>query len=126
MAKSIAIIGASSDRKKFGNKAVRAYAQAGWTVYPVHPKETSVEGHTAYTSIGAVPGPVDRVSIYLPPAVGVKVMPDIAEKGAGEIFLNPGTESPEVLKEAEALGLKPRLACSVVDIGLTPEQFPDA
>src|SRR5258706_11005073 len=72
---TIVVIGASSDRSKFGNKCVRAYARRGWTIYPVHPKEISVEGLPAYKSILDVPAAaLDRVSIYLPPAVGVKVM----------------------------------------------------
>ena len=44
MTKTIAIIGASADRAKFGNKAVRAFLQQGYTVYPVNPKETRIEG----------------------------------------------------------------------------------
>ena len=42
--KTVAIIGASSDRAKFGNKAVRAFQQQGCAVYPVNPKETEIEG----------------------------------------------------------------------------------
>lgn len=36
--RTIAIVGASADRAKFGNKAVRAYAEEGWEVWPVNPK----------------------------------------------------------------------------------------
>ena len=62
----IAVIGASSDRSKFGNRCVRAYAQAGWTVYPVNPTESSIEGFTSYPSIADVPpGSIDLASVYL-------------------------------------------------------------
>ena len=118
--KIIAIIGASADRSKFGNIAVRAFVQQGWTVYPVHPRETQIEGLPVLKNISDVPVRPNLVSVYLPPAVLVKVLPDIAAKGCDELWLNPGTESPEVLAAAEKLGLKAIQACSIVGIGLSP------
>lgn len=116
----MAIIGASSDRSKFGNKAVRAFLQQGYTVYPVNPKETKIEGLTCYASIGAVPVRPFKVSVYLPPAVLLKVLPDIAAKGCDELWLNPGTESDEVLAAAGKLGLNVVQACSIVAVGMSP------
>jgi uncharacterized protein len=119
--KSVAIIGASNDRAKFGNKAVRAFQQQGYRVYPVHPKETQIEGLPVFPTIAAVPERPDLVSVYLPPPVLLKVLPDIARRGCDELWLNPGTESPEVLEEAEQLGLNIIQACSIVGVGLSPE-----
>lgn len=118
--KSVAVIGASTDRSKFGNKAVRAYARQGFTVWPVNPKESIVEGLPAFTSIAHVPARPQLVSVYLPPAVLLKVLPAIAAKGCDELWLNPGTESPEVLAEAERLGLNVIQACSIVGVGVSP------
>jgi predicted CoA-binding protein len=118
--KSVAVIGASTDRSKFGNKAVRAYAQQGFTVWPVNPKEPVVEGLPAFASIADVPARPNLVSVYLPPPVVLKVLPAIAAKGCDELWLNPGTESPEVLAEAERLGLKVIQACSIVGVGVSP------
>ncbi|MBM3870353.1 MAG: CoA-binding protein [Verrucomicrobia bacterium] len=118
--KSVAVIGASIDRSKFGNKAVRAYAQRGFTVWPVNPKEPAVEGTPAFASIADVPGRPNLVSVYLPPPVVLKVLPAIAAKGCDELWLNPGTESPEVLAEAERLGLNVVQACSIVAVGVSP------
>ncbi len=123
---SIAIVGASTDRRKYGNKAVRAFKQGGWTVYPVNPGAAKVEGLPAFRSVAEIPGPVDRVSMYVPAPTGLAMLPDIAAKGPAEFFLNPGSESPELVAAARALGLNPLLACSIVNIGLRPEQFPDA
>jgi uncharacterized protein len=53
------------------------------------------------------------VSVYLPPPVLLGILPEIAAKGCDELWLNPGIESPEVLAEAERLGLKPIQACSM-------------
>jgi hypothetical protein len=120
--KTVAIIGASNDPRKFGNKAVRAFVQQGYTVYPVNPNETEVEGIEAYKSIREVPARPFMVSVYVPPQVLVKLLPDIAAKGCDELWLNPGTESDEVLAEAERLNLNVIQACSIVGIGMSPEE----
>jgi len=117
---SVAVIGASADRHKYGNKAVRAYLRQGWTVYPVNPNETTVEGLPAYPTLAAVPGPVDRVTMYVPPSVGITLLEAIKSKGASELFLNPGSEDDALVARAEALGLDPIQACSIVDIGERP------
>ena len=119
--KTIAIIGASNDRRKYGNKAVRAYLQQGYTVYPVNLKEERIEGLRAFRSIGDVPTRPERVSVYLPPALTLGALADIAAKGCDELWLNPGSESEQVLAEAERLGLSVVQACSIVDVGLSPE-----
>ena len=118
--KTVAIIGASTDRAKFGNKAVRAFQQQGYTVFPVNPKEAEVEGLPAFKSIRDVPVRPQMISVYLPPPVLLKVLPDIAARGCDELWLNPGTESDEVLAEAERLGLPVIQACSIVAVGISP------
>ncbi len=118
--KTVAILGASADRSKFGNKAVRAFQQRGYTVYPVNAKETTIEGLQAYPSIAALPVRPQMVSVYLPPQVVLKLLPEIAAKGCDELWLNPGTESEEVLAEAARLGLNVIQACSIVGVGVSP------
>ena len=120
--KTIAIIGASADRSKFGNKAVRAFVRQGFTVYPVNPKEAEIEDLPAFKSIAEVPVRPNLISVYLPPPVLLKVLPDIAARGCDELWLNPGTESDEVLAAAERLGLNVIQACSIVGIGLSPDE----
>ncbi len=121
--KTVAIIGASTDRNKFGNKAVRAFQQQGFVVYPVNPRETEVEGLPTYKTISDVPVRPQTVSVYLPPPVLVKILPEIAAKGCDELWLNPGTESDEVLAEAERLGLNVIQACSIVAVGVSPSRL---
>ncbi len=119
--KTVAIVGASANRAKYGNKAVRAYLQKGYRVYPVNPKEPEIEGLPVYPTISEVPARPDIVSVYLAPTLLLKALPDIAAKGCDELWLNPGTESDEVLALAATLGLNVIQACSVVGIGLSPE-----
>ena len=117
---SVAVIGASRDPSKFGNKAVRAYLRQGWTVYPVNPQEPTIEGMSTYTDVESIPMKLDRVALYVPPHVGVGLLPGIARKGTSELFVNPGAESDELLAEAERLGLPVVQACAIVDIGERP------
>jgi acyl-CoA synthetase (NDP forming) len=117
---SVAVIGASSARGKYGNRAVRAYLRQGWTVYPVNPNERDVEGLKTYASITDIPGAIDRATLYVPAAVGVTLLDGIKGKGVSELFVNPGAESDELIARAEALGLDPIQACSIVDIGERP------
>jgi len=121
--KTVAVIGASTDRRKFGNKAVRAFSTAGYTVVPITPNHDTVEGLQAYASVLDVPGAIDMATFYVPPEIGVHVIDQIAEKHITEVWLNPGAESDAIVARARALGLTPIEACSIVGIGLSPAQF---
>lgn len=119
---TVAVVGASKDRSKYGNMCVRAHAAKGWEVFPVNPKEAEIEGFKVYRSVADIPVPLDRISVYLPPQLGVKALDEFAGKGTRELFLNPGAESDELLARAQALGLKPILACSIVAVGGMPPE----
>lgn len=117
---TVAVIGASADRNKFGNKAVRAYIRQNWTIYPIHPSASEIEGQPAYASLRDVPGPVQRIAIYLPPEVGIHVLPDIAATAHDEFFVNPGAESAAFIARARELGLSPLETCAIIEVGESP------
>jgi predicted CoA-binding protein len=121
--KTVAVVGASSNREKFGNKALRAFAQQGYTVIPINPTEAEVEGHRAYKSVLDVPGTIDLATIYVPGRVGVLVMDDLARKGVAEVWLNPGADDRQVVDRAQALGLKTVRHCSIIAIGESPARY---
>jgi len=121
--KTVAVIGASSNRRKFGNKALRAFEHRGYTVIPINPNESEVEGHKTYGSVLDVPGTIDMATVYLPAGPGVRVMEQLAEKGVAKIWLNPGADDPEVVARARALGLNIVQACSIIDIGESPARY---
>jgi predicted CoA-binding protein len=118
--KSVAIIGASKDPSKYGNKAVRAFLQQGYKVYPVNLTEKQIEGLAVFTSIGDVPERPEMVSVYVRAEVLLGLLPQIAAKGCDELWINPGAESDEVLAEAQRLGLNVIQACSIVGVGVSP------
>jgi len=122
---SVAILGASADRSKFGNKAVRAFLARGYDVYPVNPKGGEVEGLAVLKTLAEIPSDVqlDRISVYLPPAVGLRSLPEIVARGCGELWLKPGSESDELVEAAEEQGLNVVQACSIVAIGVSPHNL---
>ena len=117
---SVAVVGASSAPQTFGNKAVRAYLRQGWTVYPVNPNEKMIEGLPVYASVADLPVGVERFSLYVPPSIGITLLEAIKSKQPTEVYLNPGSESDALIARAEALGLEPILACSIIEIGERP------
>jgi len=120
MAKVVAVIGASNDRRKFGNRALRAFREQGDTVVPINPHESEVEGIKAYRSVLDVPGDIDMASFYVQPDVGEQVIEEVARKNIPEVWLNPGAESEALIRRAEALHIRPIVACSIIAIGRNP------
>ncbi len=123
MPRIVAVIGASTDRSKFGNKAVRAFRNHGDQVVPINPKETEVEGLKAYRSVLDVPGAIDMATFYVPPGVGEALIEEVAKKGIREVWLNPGADSDSLADRARALGLETNRACSIVGIGDSPSRY---
>jgi predicted CoA-binding protein len=121
--KSVAIIGASNDRRKYGNKALRAFAARGYTVYPINPHEREIEGHRAFASVLDVPDAIDMATVYVRPEVGVRVMEELATKKVPEVWLNPGADGPQVVSRADELGLRTIQACSIIGIGESPRSY---
>jgi uncharacterized protein len=123
MAKVVAVIGASSNRRKFGNRALRAYRQQGYTAIPINPNEDEVEGLKTYASVLDVPGAIDMASFYVPPDIGERVIEDVAKKQIPEVWLNPGAESDALVARARALDIRPIIACSIIAIGENPNDL---
>lgn len=125
---TVAILGASADRSKFGNKAVRAFARAGHEVFPVNPNENEVEGLPTQSHISdaalTAGGTLDVASIYLPPRVTLGLVPQIAAAAPREVWLNPGADDPAVVRALETAGLRVRSLCSIIEVGFSPGQFP--
>ena len=123
MSKVVAVVGASSDRNKFGNKALRAFQAEGYTVVPINPNEREVEGLPAYASVLDVPGAIDMATVYVQPDVGLQLLPEFEQKQIPEVWINPGAESDELLADARRRKLNVIAACSIVGIGRSPYSF---
>ena len=117
--KTVAVVGASSHQHKFGNQAVRGFLRQGYAVVPINRHEAEIEGLKTYRSVLDVPGQIDMVTIYVPPTEGPDVLMEVAAKRIPEVWINPGADSPEVIRRARELGLQPIVACSLMALGAT-------
>jgi predicted CoA-binding protein len=102
--KRFAVVGASQDRSKYGNKVLRVYQQNNLDVVPINPSVTEIEGLTAYRDLASVPGDIDGVSIITPPAVTERIVQDAINRGIKQIWMQPGAEHTGAIQAAEAAG----------------------
>ena len=123
MSKTVAVVGASSDRNKFGNKALRAFRAQGYAVLAINPNEKTVEGQQTYASVLDVPGPIDMATVYVQPEVAESLLDEFAKKGIPEIWINPGAESDRLIAEAARRKLNMIYACSIIGVGRSPSEF---
>ena len=96
---AFAVVGASSNRVKYGNKVLRCYLQNGKTVYPVNPREEFIEGIPVYPSVKDLPSDVHSISIITPPAITEVVVNEAIKKGIKNIWIQPGAESDRSVKK---------------------------
>jgi predicted CoA-binding protein len=100
-----AVVGASEDRSKFGNVTFRELQRRGKRVYPVNKRATQIEGQTCYPSLAALPEPVERVLIVVPPKQSEAVVKQAAEAGVDSVWFQPGAESEAALAYCESRGM---------------------
>jgi predicted CoA-binding protein len=88
-----AVVGASQDRSKFGNRVFRSLRDAGYTVYPVNPNGGELEGATVYPSLADLPQLPDVIDLVVPPAITEQVVKEAHKLGLTRIWMQPGAES---------------------------------
>jgi predicted CoA-binding protein len=101
-----AVVGASSDRAKYGNKVLRAYLRRGLDVHPVNPRTGEIEGRRAFKDLASLPAKVRGISVITPPRVTEAVVEEAARAGVEFVWMQPGAESEAAVRRAEELGLK--------------------
>jgi predicted CoA-binding protein len=123
MPRTVAVVGASSSRAKFGNKALRAFLAEGHRVLAINPNEDEVEGLKTYASVLDVPGPIDMATVYVQPDVTLRLLDEFQRKGIPEIWVNPGAEDEAVMAEARRRKMNVFFACSIIGLGRNPGDF---
>ncbi len=115
------VVGASTDRNKYGNKVLRCYLQNLRTAIPVNPKASTVEGVEAVASVAELPDGVASISVITPPAITVRVVEEAIERGIRNVWMQPGAESREAIDLAEKNGLNVIAdgSCALVVMGFS-------
>lgn len=96
--KTYAVVGASDNQEKYGFKVLNDLVQGGYRVFPVNPKGGEILGLKVYSEIKDIPEKVDYVIFVVPPEITKKVLVDILDLGIKDIWLQPGSESQEVIE----------------------------
>lgn len=100
-----AVVGASRDRAKYGNKVLRVFLQNQRAVFPVNPNTDQVEGLKCYPDLSSLPQPVHGVSIITPPAVTETIIEQAGQLGIKHVWLQPGAESNRAVASAAKWGI---------------------
>ncbi|MBM3991415.1 MAG: CoA-binding protein [Planctomycetes bacterium] len=99
-----AVVGASLDRSKYGNKVLRCYLQHARSVHVVHPSERAIEGVSCVASIAELPEGVHGLSLITPPAITERAVAAALAKGIRRFWMQPGAESAAAISAARAAG----------------------
>lgn len=121
---AIIVVGASANRARYANKAVRAYLAEGYTVYPVHPSAVRVEGLAVSPSVEAVPEPAGQLLLYVRPEIGLGIIEQAPARGVRCVWINPGAGSSRLLERVRELGMEAVESCAILAIGRAPGEFP--
>lgn len=100
-----AVVGASTNREKYGNKVLRCYMQNDLVAWPVHPTEEEIEEITCARDLMSLPEDVHGVSIITPPKITEQVVEDAAKAGIKRLWMQPGAENEASVARAKELGM---------------------
>ena len=93
---SIALVGASNNPKKYGNKILLDLLEKGHIVYPINKNESQIEGLKSYKKVSDLPSLPSIINFVVPPNEGIEVTKDLVRKGYDNFWYQPGAESIEI------------------------------
>ncbi len=111
---NVAVLGASNKPDRYSFKALRMLREKGHTPYPVHPALSTVDGIAVWTSLRAIPEPIDTVTVYLSARNQEAIANDLLDGGVRRVIFNPGAENPELAEQLRQRGKEVLEACTLV------------
>ena len=103
--KHIAVVGVSRNDKKFGKIIYNELKQRGYQVYAVNPQVKEIAGEPCYPNLSALKDKVNAVVVCVPPQQVGQVLQDAAQTGLVKVWLQQGSETPQLIEQAHNLGL---------------------
>ena len=104
-AKTIAVVGASSDAGRSSHGVMSRLLQLGYHVIPVNPNETEVLGQKAYATLADVPVPIDIVDVFRRDEHLPGVADEAVKAHAKAIWIQQGLWNEDAAARASAGGL---------------------
>jgi len=101
-----AVVGASQDPRKFGNRIFRSLSGSGYTVYPVNPKGGELDGQIVYRSLAELPEKPEVIDTVVPPQVTEQVVKEAHKLGLTRIWMQPGSESEAAIAFCREHGIE--------------------
>ena len=101
-----AVVGASTNREKYGNKVLRAYAQSGREAWPINPRADEIEGQKCYPDLASLPATPRGISVITPPKITEDVVVEAARLGVKFVWMQPGAQSERALQIAREKGIE--------------------
>ncbi len=93
---TFAVVGASADESKYGNRIYRNLKGKGYKVFAINPKADPVDGDTAYTKVSQLPETPTVAVMVVPAPVGLRMLDDIKSAGTTNVWVQPGAGSDEL------------------------------
>jgi predicted CoA-binding protein len=104
--KKFAVVGATDNPEKYGNRIFKNLTKRGYEVYPVNPNLKEIEGVKCYPTLSDVPVKVDVVDFVVPPNVTESILKECKKLGLDNIWLQPGSESDAAIAYCRDNNLK--------------------
>jgi len=111
---NVAVLGASGNPERYSYQAVKLLSEHEYGVFPVHPSGKPVHGITCYPSLGAIPNPLDTITVYLSEKNATPLIEDIIAGRPRRVILNPGAENAALTSRCIAAGIQVQEACTLV------------
>lgn len=121
-----AVVGASPNPERYSHQIMTLLRERGYTVLPVRPGRDEIDGLPCYATLSDIPEPPDVVDMVVNPSIGLGVMEEVKRLGIKHVWLQPGSESPEILEFARANGIAAYEACVLVALRTRPGLGPEA
>lgn len=110
-----AVVGASQDPAKFGNRIFRSLRNSGYTVFPVNPRGGKLDGSVVYPSLADLPQPPEVIDLVVPPPVTEEIVKEAHELGLMRVWMQPGAESQAAIDYCQQHGMQViHHACAMV------------
>ena len=105
-ARTIAVVGISSDPERPSNEVTRYLIAAGYSIYLVNPDETEIFGLPVYDRVQDLPEPVDIVDIFRRPEHVPPVVEDAIAAHARAVWMQLGIVNEAAAQRARDAGLE--------------------